>query len=43
MIVSWYFLGTLGVCLLGNLLTGRGAIARRQGWGKYRAGKGKGV
>ena len=36
-------LGTLGESLLGNLLTGKGAIATSQGWGTYRAGKGKGV
>ena len=36
-------LGTLGAGLLGNLLTGRGAIATSQGQGIYRAGKGKGV
>ena len=36
-------LGTLGASLLGNLLTGKGAIATSQGWGIYRAGKGKGV
>ena len=35
-------LGTLGVSLLGNLLTGRGAIATSQGQGTYRAGKGIG-
>ena len=35
-------LGTLGASLLGNLLTGRGAIAKRQGRGIYRAEKGKG-
>ena len=34
-------LGTLGASLLGNLLTGKGAIATRQGQGIYRAGKGK--
>ena len=34
-------LGTLGASLLGNLLTGKGAIATRQGRGIYRAGKGK--
>ena len=27
----------------GNLLTGKGAIAMSQGWGVYRAGKGKGI
>ena len=45
-------LGTLGVILLGNLLTGKGAIAKSvsegtkstsQGRWIYRAGKGKGV
>ena len=36
-------LGTLGASLLGNLLTGKGAIATSQGWGIYRGGKGKGV
>ena len=36
-------LGTLGASLLGNLSTGRGAIATSQGQGIYRAGKGKGV
>ena len=36
-------LGTLGASLLGNLLTGKGAIARSQGRGICRAGKGKGV
>ena len=36
-------LGTLGAGLLGNLLTGRGAIATSQGQGIYRVGKGKGV
>ena len=35
-------LGTLDASLLGNLLTGRGVIAKRQGRGTYRAGKGKG-
>ena len=44
--------GTLGACLLGNLLTGRGiyragkgkgAIATRQGRGKGRNGAGEGV
>ena len=35
-------LGTLGASLLGNLLTGRGAIATSQGRGIHRAGKGKG-
>ena len=36
-------LGTLGVSLLGNLLTGKGAMAMSQGRGIYRAGKGKGI
>ena len=36
-------LGTLGASLLGNLLTGKGAIATSQGRGIHRAGKGKGV
>ena len=36
-------LGTLGASLLGNLLTGKGAIVTSQGRGIYRAGKGKGV
>ena len=35
-------LGTLGASLLGNILTGRGVIVKRQGRGTYRAGKGKG-
>ena len=34
------FLGTLGASLLGNILTGRGAILKRQGQGINRAGKG---
>ena len=34
-------LGTLGASLLGNLLTGKGAIAASQGRGIYRAGKGE--
>ena len=34
-------LGILGASLLANLLTGKGAIATSQGWGIYRAGKGK--
>ena len=33
----------LGASLLGNLLTGKGAIATSQEWGVYRAGKGKGI
>ena len=33
--------GTLGVSLLGNLLTGKGAIVTSQRQGIYRAGKGK--
>ena len=36
-------LGTLDASLLGNLLTGKGAIATSQGPGIYRAGKGKEV
>ena len=36
-------LGTLGASLLGNLLTGKGAIATSQGRGMYRAEKGKGI
>ena len=36
-------LGTLGACLLGNLLTGKGAIATSQGRGICRTVKGKGV
>ena len=36
-------LGTLGASLLGNFLTGRGAIATSQGRGIYWAGKGKGI
>ena len=36
-------LGTLGASLLGNLLTGKGAIATSQARGIYRAGKGKRV
>ena len=36
-------LGTLGASLLGNILTGRGAIATSQGQGIHRAGKGKGI
>ena len=35
-------LGTLGTSLLGNLLTGKGAIAKSEGREIYRAGKGKG-
>ena len=31
--------GTLGASLLGNLLTGKGAIAMSQGPGIYRAGE----
>ena len=30
-------LGTLGASLLGNLLSGKGAIAKKQGWGIVRA------
>ena len=33
-------LSKLGASLLGNLLTGKGAIATSQGRGIYRAGKG---
>ena len=43
---GWFLsmlLGTLGASLLGNLLTGKGAIATSQGRGIYRAGKGKGI
>ena len=36
-------LGTLGASLLGNILTGKGAITTSQGRGIYRAGKGKGI
>ena len=36
-------LGTLGASLLGDLLTGKGAIATSQGRGIYKGGKGKGV
>ena len=36
-------LGTLGASLLGNLLTGKGAIETSQGRGIYRAGKSKGI
>ena len=36
-------LGTLDVSSLGNLLTGKGAIATNQGLGIYRAAKGKGA
>ena len=36
-------LGTLGASLLGNLLTGKGAIATSQVRGIYGAGKGKGI
>ena len=36
-------LGTLGVSLLGNLLTGKGVMAISQGRGIYRAGKGKAI
>ena len=35
-------LGTLGASLLGKLLTRKGAIAKSQGRGIYRAGKDKG-
>ena len=44
---KWGFLiillGALGAILLGNLLTGKGAIETSQGRGIYRAGKGKGI
>ena len=33
----------MGASLLGNLFTGKGAIATSQGQGIYRAGKGKGI
>ena len=33
-------LGILGASLLGNILTGRGVVAKRQGRGINRAGKG---
>ena len=33
-------LGTLGASLLENILAGKGAIAKRQGWGINRAGEG---
>ena len=36
-------LSKLGASLLGNLLTGKGAIATSQGRGIYRAGKGRGI
>ena len=36
-------LGALDATSLGNLLTGKGAIATNQGRGLYRAGKGKGI
>ena len=36
-------LGTLDAILLGNLLTGKGAMATSQGRGINRAGKGKGI
>ena len=36
-------LGTLGASLLGNLLTGKGTIATRQGRGIYREGQDKGI
>ena len=35
------FLGTLGASLLWNILTGRGAIAKRQARGINRAGEGR--
>ena len=43
---GWFLsmlLGTLGATLLRNLLTGRGAIAKSQGRGVNRVGKGWGV
>ena len=36
-------LGTLDASLLGNLLTGQGAMAVSQGRGENRAGKGCGI
>ena len=36
-------LGTLGASLLGNILTGQGAIAKRQGRGITRDGEGRGI
>ena len=36
-------LGTLDASVLGNLLTGKGAIATSQRQGIYRAGKGEGI
>ena len=36
-------LGTLGASLLGNILSGKGAMATSQGRGIYRAGKGRGI
>ena len=36
-------LGTLDASLLGNFLTGKGAIATSQRLGIYRAGEGKGI
>ena len=36
-------LGTLGASLLGNILSGKEAIATSQGRGIYRAGKGRGI
>ena len=36
-------LGTLGAGLLGNILTGRGAISKRQGQRTNRAGRGRGI
>ena len=35
-------LGTLDASLLADLLIGKGPVATGQGWGIYRAGKGKG-
>ena len=36
-------LGTLGASFLGNLLTGKAAIATSQGHRIYRGGEGKGI
>ena len=36
-------LGAIGASLLGNLLIGRGAIAKSQGPGVNKAGKGRGI
>ena len=35
---AWYLLGTLGVSLLGNMLTGKGIVGAR-----YKNKKGKGI